>query len=163
MRGMTQPLSLDLRKRIVRARKTGATYEAIAEQFSVGRASVSRLLRRSRQRKGRLEPEPHAGGQACLISPEQHALVRALVAEEPDRTAQALCDLWQARTGVIVSRATMYRLLQRLDLTWKKNSSRRASNSRNASKPKGATSPGRSRKSSGTGSSSSTSRASISR
>ena len=44
-------LSLDLRRRVVRAYHEGltATYEATAELFGIGRATVSRLLRLERE------------------------------------------------------------------------------------------------------------------
>ncbi len=48
---MADTISLDLRRRIVRAYRSGLTssYEATADMFEVGRASVSRLLRRDRE------------------------------------------------------------------------------------------------------------------
>lgn len=133
---MAQPLSLDLRNRIVAASTAGATYDEIAEQLSVGRASVSRVLRRERER-GCLEPDPHGGGHPPLIHPDEYEQLRALVAEMPDRTAQELAYVWAERTGVDLSRSTMHRVLHRAGLTWKKNSSRRANNSKSASKRKG--------------------------
>ncbi|MBZ4401592.1 helix-turn-helix domain-containing protein [Myxococcus sp. AS-1-15] len=43
---MTRPISEDLRRRILKVRETtGKTYEELAEQFQVGRATVNRLLR----------------------------------------------------------------------------------------------------------------------
>jgi transposase len=134
---MARPLSIDLRNRIVAAHETGATCEEIAEKLSIGRASVSRVLRRNRECDGTLEPEPHGGGHLFLVAEDAYPELRALVAEMPDRTAQELCYAWAERTGVDVSRSTMQRTLHRADLTWRKNSSRRPSNSRNASKSSG--------------------------
>src|SRR6478735_1242864 len=122
---MARPLSLDLRNRIVAAHDTGATYEEIAESLSIGRASVSRVLRRDRERGGCLEPDPRGGGYPPLVDADEYPQLRALVGEMPDRTAQELCYVWAERTGVDVSRSTMQRLLHRAGLTWKKNSSRR--------------------------------------
>ena len=48
---MADTISLDLRRRIVDAYRNGLTetYEATAEMFGVGMATVSRLLRRKRE------------------------------------------------------------------------------------------------------------------
>src|SRR5688572_19933031 len=106
---MAEPISVDLRKRIVRAYEDGnASYEAIAERVAVGRATVSRLLRRRRER-GDVAPDGHGGGQPPKIPPEQYAALRDLVAERPASTAVQLCHGWPARYGVSVSRSAMLR------------------------------------------------------
>lgn len=133
---MAHPLSLDLRQRIVEARARGLSYAEIAERLSIGLASVSRVLRRARENRG-LEPDPHGGGNPPIIPQEQYPLVAALVAEAPDRTVQEVCDIWFERTGVLVSRSSMQRVMYRLKLTWKKNNSPQASNSKKVSKSSG--------------------------
>lgn len=116
-----KPISLDLRKRIVAAYGAdGGTYEEIATRFAVGEASVSRLLRRHRE-KASLEPDPHGGGQPPRIQPEQYDDLRALVAEQPDRTVQQLAHLWAERFGVNLSRSAMQRALLKAGFSWKKN------------------------------------------
>ncbi len=59
--------SLDLRRRIVKAYETGktATYEATAEMFGVGRATVNRLLRRKRE-TGDVVAKPRGGIRAWV-------------------------------------------------------------------------------------------------
>lgn len=55
-------IGLELRKRIVEAYDSGlsGTYEETAELFGVGRATVSRLLRRHRE-TGDVQPLPIGG------------------------------------------------------------------------------------------------------
>ncbi len=60
---MPEPLSLDLRERIVAAYERGdMTRDQVAALFQVGRASVNRLVRRFRE-TGSVEPSPHGGGK----------------------------------------------------------------------------------------------------
>lgn len=138
------PLSLDLRKRIVtRYAKGDLTYAQVAETFSVGEASVSRLLRRERER-GDLHPDPIGGGYPPRIADEQLPLLVAFVAEKPDRTLQGLCDDWRERHGTKLSTASMVRALTRAGITRKKSPSPRASSSeptsRRSAKPSSPTS-----------------------
>jgi transposase len=75
---------LDLRKRIVaRHAKGDVTYAPVAELFDIGAASVSRLLRRGRER-GDLHPDPIGGGYPPRIPEEQLPKLAALVAEKPE-------------------------------------------------------------------------------
>ena len=80
---MPAPLSPDLRRRVVGAYKPGTSYEAIAEKFSVGRASVSRWLAKMRQ-SGSVEPKAHGGGQALRIDKQGEQLLQDIVGNEPD-------------------------------------------------------------------------------
>lgn len=70
-------ISLDLRRRIARAYERGKTptYEATAEMFNVGYATVSRLLRRKRE-TGDVLPKPRGGNNPRKVDLswlEQHA------------------------------------------------------------------------------------------
>ena len=61
---MSKPLSLDLRQRIIDAvNERSRTYEEIAEDLSVGTASIKRLVRLVRD-TGSIEPRPHGGGRS---------------------------------------------------------------------------------------------------
>jgi transposase len=114
---------MDLRTRIVaRYAKGDLTYAEVAQLFDVGEASISRLLRRDRER-GNLEPDANGGGYPPRISDEQLSLLTKLVAEKPDRTLAELCKVWLARHGVKLSIASMGRSLERAGLTRKKSPS----------------------------------------
>lgn len=107
---MPRALSQDLRRRIVKAVLAGATYEEAAARFEVGRASVSRLMRRNRERGGDLAPDV-AGGSRGGLEPADHQVVRELVVEKPDRTLEELREGFEARTGRRSSTSAMSRAL----------------------------------------------------
>jgi len=126
---MAEPVSVDLRTRIVDAHAAGeGSYDELAARFQVGRATISRVLRRFRER-GNVAPDGHGGGQPPKIEPEEYPKLRALVAEQPDRTVEQISGAWELATGVSVSRSAMMRTLRKAGLTWKKNGSDHPSNS----------------------------------
>ena len=59
-------------------------------------------------------------GQSAKLNSEQMALVALLVEEDNDATLVELCDRLQQKAGVKISRATMGRITQKLNLTRKK-------------------------------------------
>ena len=114
---MATPISKDLRQRVVDAHLAGkGTYRQIAELFGVGEASVSRWLRRHRE-KGELAPDPPGGGYPPRISRDEYDQLLRLVAEKRDRTVQELRDEWQQRFGSKLSRSAMQRALLGAGLT----------------------------------------------
>lgn len=119
---MPKPLSLDLRQRIVDAGlDRSLTYEDLAQRFSVGRASVSRYLRRQRE-EGSVAPKPAtAAGREPRITDDQKDILISMVSEHSDATAAELADLWVAGGQGPVTRSSMIRALQRFGITLKKN------------------------------------------
>lgn len=112
--------SLDLRQRIVDAVERGdATKRAIADLFSVHESFIYKLLRQQRER-GDLAPLPHGGGASAKLTEADLALLADLVAETPDATLAELGARLKRRAGVAVSRSTICRGLQALELTLKK-------------------------------------------
>jgi transposase len=111
-------LSLDLRRRVVRAYKDGLTetYEATAELFSIGRATVSRLLRLERE-TGDVLPKKRGGDHRSSINLDwlrQHA------AANPDARLVDRIDAWQEHSGRRVSIGAMWSALARINWTHKK-------------------------------------------
>ena len=64
---------------------------------------------------------PHGGGAKLKVSPQELELLAELIEEHNDATLEELCQIFQQKTKVSVSRATMGRMSQRLNLTVKKN------------------------------------------
>ena len=112
--------STDLRQKVIDAHnnKEGSQRQ-LAKRFSVSLSFVQSLLRRFRG-SGTVEAKPHSGGQSAKLNREQIALVTLLVEEDNDAILVELCDRLQERTGVKISRATMGRMIQKLNLTRKK-------------------------------------------
>ncbi|MFP2903724.1 helix-turn-helix domain-containing protein [Pyxidicoccus sp. 3LFB2] len=68
---MTRPISEDLHRRIPEVREeSGKTYEELAEQLRVGRATVNRVLRLKRE-TGDVQPRPRGGGMPRRVADEE--------------------------------------------------------------------------------------------
>ena len=94
---MPAAYSMDLRQRVVDAYKPGeTTYQAIAQQFSLGVASVNRWLSKKR-RTGSVAPAAHGGGPVRQIRGEGKQLlawskVKAIVRKLKPRALDALVE-----------------------------------------------------------------------
>lgn len=118
---MPKPYSKDLRERIVRALAASKSYDQVAEEFNVGRATVGRYARRLRER-GDLEPDPMGGARNIKLDDEALGVLKELVEEQPDRTLEELTDKLEERTGTRVALSTVVRRLAELGMTRKKKS-----------------------------------------
>lgn len=115
--------STDLREKIVRAYDDGlGSQRAIADLFGVSRSFVEKLLHR-RRTTGEITALPHGGGRQLLCQQQEQQLVRRLIEEQPDATLDELCEALGRKRKLQLSRPTMSRILQRLDLGRKKSHS----------------------------------------
>jgi transposase len=128
-------ISMDLRTRIFEARQSGDSTAEVADRFAVSPAFVRRLMQRHR-RTGSLAPSTARRGPQPR-SAESADRLRELNARHPDLTPAEVRD----RLGVPVSALTVWRMLRRLGLTFKK--SRPARPSRTASTSGRPATPGR--------------------
>ncbi len=71
---------------------------------------------------GELSPKPFNGGVKLKLSPENLVLLADLIENNNDATLNELCQMLKDKIGVSISRATMGRMTQKLQLTVKKNS-----------------------------------------
>jgi transposase len=113
---MPRAYSMDLRKRVIEACDQGETIVQVAKRFAVSPSFVNQLLRRRRERNT-LEPKPHGGGRQPLLSPAHDETLRALLTAQPDTTLAELRD----KLGIKVHLSSLWYRLQRLGLTFKKN------------------------------------------
>jgi transposase len=124
--------SLDLRERIVRACDAwGFTRAEVAEDFSVSRSFVQKLLQRHRGGDP-LAPKSWDRGPAPRLDEKDCQRLRDRVRACPDATLAELCAWLEEKGGPGVSRATMCRALQALELPLKKSRSSRRSGTRRA-------------------------------
>ena len=105
---------LGLRVRIFEARQAGETTSEVAERFAVSPAFVRRLMQRYRE-TGSLAPSTARRGPAPQLAGRADDL-RRLNTDHPDLTPAEIRD----RLGVRVSVLTVWRMLRRLGLTFKK-------------------------------------------
>lgn len=112
---------LELRARIVESYESGeGSVRETAERFKVSASTVQSYLKLKRT-TGALDPYPVGGGGTPLIGEHQLEKVREVVEAYPDATTEELADEVARRGIAAVSRPTMGRVLQRLDMTRKKN------------------------------------------
>lgn len=111
------PISMDLRVRIYEARQAGETTAEVADRFAVSPAFVRRLLQRHRE-TGSLAPSAARRGPRPALTGQADRL-RELAAAHPDLTPAEFRD----RLGVRVSPLTVWRMLRRLGLSFKKSRS----------------------------------------
>ena len=113
-----QPLSNDLRKRILEAVDNNeGSRRKLAARFKVNTATITKLLRLRRE-TGSFEPRPHAGGVTPTLDGDALERLRELVEATPDATLEAL----RQAMGVSGSRMIICRALRKLGLTRKKKS-----------------------------------------
>ena len=110
--------SMDLRKRIIADCDDGLTSREVAKKYRVSRSWVDRLKQRRRE-TGQIGPMPPSRFKPQALAEHMDRL-RELVEEKPDST---LAELRQA-LGVDTSLMSVWRALQRMDLTLKKSPAR---------------------------------------
>jgi transposase len=111
--------SLDLRTRVLADWDAGMGAEAIAAKYRVSRAWVHRLVQRRRE-TGAITPRQQTKFRARALAGQDERL-RALVLAVPDRTLAELRDALPTTASL----TTIWRALARLQLTVKKNGTRR--------------------------------------
>jgi len=114
---MADTISLDLRRRIVNAYLTGLTesYEATAEMFGIGVATVSRLLRRRRD-TGDVLPKKRGGDRRRLVD---LVWLEEQARANPDARLVDRISAWEARAGRHVSIGAMWGALDAIGWTHK--------------------------------------------
>ena len=112
--------SLDLRKRVIRAYDGGTSPAAVAARFEVSLAWVYRLVQRRRE-TGSIAPRTQRKFRRRTLSSEEEVRLVALITARPDATLAELREALHTSAGL----ATVWRELDRLELTVKKNDSRR--------------------------------------
>lgn len=118
------PYPKELRERVVAAVEQGEhTIAEIANLFGVGATFVKKMLRLHRAGDD-LEPR-HAGGPTPLLQEKELVLLRQEVKHRPDATLDELQRALADKAQVTVSRPTICRALQQLNLPRKKKSHRR--------------------------------------
>jgi len=116
---MAAAYSMDLRTRVLKDSDAGLSSKELAERYHVSRAWVDALKQRRRE-TGSIAPRKQTKFRRRVLEGQEDRL-RALVTAQPDATLVELRD--RLRTSVAL--ATIWRELNQLDLTVKKNGTRR--------------------------------------
>jgi transposase len=110
---------MDLRTRVLQDWDEGMKAEAVAAKYRVSRAWVHRVVQRRRE-TGEVGPRPQTVFKKHAFAGQEDRL-RALVAAQPDQTLAELRDALQSAASL----SSVWRALDRLRLTVKKNGTRR--------------------------------------
>jgi transposase len=113
------PYSMDLRQRVARAWDAGVDADTIAAKYEVSRAWVHRLIQRRRE-TGSLAPRKQMKFRERALAGQEDRL-QALIAARPDATLGELRDALPTSAAL----STLWRTIDRLQLTVKKNGTRR--------------------------------------
>jgi len=119
---MAKPLDKDLRVRVVGAVREGISCHASAARFGVSIASAVRWCQLEKE-TGSVEPKPMGGARPSKLLAHREFLL-ALVKAEPDLTITEIRGRL-AKRGIVVGHATVWRFLDRENLSFKKNPARR--------------------------------------
>lgn len=115
---MASAYSMDLRERVIRDAETGVSTKLLAERYHVSVAWVDALKQRKRE-TGSIDPKKQTKFRRRVLAGQEDRL-KALVTATPDATLAELREGLQSSAGL----ATIWRELQHLDLTLKKNRTR---------------------------------------
>ncbi len=113
------PYSMDLRTRVLADCDAGSPAKEVAVKFRVSRSWVDRLVQRRRE-TGEVGPRPQTVFKKHAFAGQEDRL-RALVAAQPDQTLAELRDALHSAASL----SSVWRALDRLRLTVKKNGTRR--------------------------------------
>lgn len=120
---MGKPLSLDLRSRLVAAVAGGMSRRGAAERFGVSAASAVRWVTAVRT-TGSAMAKPQGGDTRSHRIEAFSAVIMTAVAAQKDISLVELADLLRAQHGVSFGASTVWRCLDRHNMTFKKNSAR---------------------------------------
>lgn len=136
---MSQPLSHDLRIRVLSTYLEGHSYEKVAAQYGVSVRFIRNLKARYDE-TGSVEPRPHGGGAPQRLSSEDKEALKRWVTAHPDWSLSQYKARLQSECGVLVSESTISRTLERLGFTRKKRASMQPSSEHPPFEPPGASS-----------------------
>lgn len=121
---MARALSNDLRTRLVSAVEGGMSRRAAAKCFGVAASTAIKWVAQWR-RAGHVRPRLQGGDRRSHRLEAYREEILALVDETPDITLAEIAAHLEEGHGVRVAQSTVWRLLDRHGITFKKNRARR--------------------------------------
>lgn len=120
---MTKPLSNDLRERLVSAVDDGLSRRSAARRFGVAASTAIKWVDRWR-RTGSVAPCRQGGDYRSQRIEAHAAEILALIDDGPDITLGEIAAHLDEKHGLTVAQSTVWRLLARHGMTFKKNRAR---------------------------------------
>ncbi len=125
---MVKPYANDLRERVVDAVADGASCRAAAQRFGVAASTAITWVQLWRQ-TGSVRPRPQGGDHRSHRLEAHAAEILALVEAAPDVTLAEIADHLRKTCGLVVAPSTIWRLLDRHGMSFKKKPHTPASSS----------------------------------
>ena len=120
---MTRPLSMDIRTRVISAVADGMTRRSAAKRFGVAASTAIKWVEQW-ELTGNVEPRPQ-GGDHRSHHIEAHAEeILGLIEAQRDITLMEIAEHLDREHGLKVAQSTVWRLLDRHGMTFKKNGAR---------------------------------------
>lgn len=118
-----KPYSIDLRQRIVDAVKAGESRTSVARRFKVGYQTVRNYLKLDAH--GSLEPRKTQTRASRKFTPVALKALKAWLEEKNDLTLKQLQRRLLEQFQIQISLPSIWDRLVAMNLTWKKNDTRR--------------------------------------
>lgn len=115
--------SEDLRERIISKRKDGWSADEVAKTFGVSKRSVERYWKQLAE-SGTLTPKQRGGYRRSRLA-EHDACLQAWIKNDRSITLSEIRERLRDQEGIEVGTTALWHRLNRLNLTFKKNSTRR--------------------------------------
>jgi transposase len=113
--------SLDLRQKIVDLYEEGnISQRQLAKQFNVALSFVQKMLKQKSD-LGHVEPKIRLEQTPTKLNQEQLMILEQLVTDNNDATLAELREMLFQKTEVLIGRSTVDRMLSKLNITVKKN------------------------------------------
>ena len=120
---MTKPLSIDLRERLIWAVEGGMSRRCAAERFGIAASTAIKWVDQWR-RTGDIRPRPQGGDYRSQRIEAHAGEILALIGETPDITLGEIALHLEEAHGLKVAPSSVWRLLERHGMTFKKNRAR---------------------------------------
>jgi transposase len=115
-----RPYSVDFRQKIIDVwKKEKISIRGLAQRFDVAKSFIQKLLKQHKE-TGDIRPRPQGGSPPTKLNSEQLIILIEIIESNNDATLEELSDLLYEKTQVKVSRATLGRLTQKLNYSFKK-------------------------------------------
>jgi transposase len=120
---MTRPLSTDIRSRLVSAVEGGMTRRSAAKRFRIAASTAIKWVEQW-ERTGSVEPRAQGGDRRSHRLETHAGEILELIAVRPDITLAEIAEHLDQVHGVKTAQSSVWRLLDRHGMTFKKNRAR---------------------------------------
>lgn len=115
-----QPYSIDFRQKIIAVyQKEKISIRKLAERFNVAKSFVQKLIKQYKE-TGDIRPLPQGRSPEPKLKTEHLIDLIEIIETKNDATLEELCELLEKKLNIRISRATMGRIIQKLNYTFKK-------------------------------------------